>query len=473
MSAGPTSAYAHWAATVPDRWPDALHRLANRYVFDVAACILAGRDDPATAAVRQTVAASAAEPCDLAGGGTAPAMLAALVNGTAAHALDFDDNFAPAAAHGSAVLVPALLAVAQERGLGLAAVRDAYIVGLEVMARVGRGVNPLHRRMGWHATSTVGALGTAAGVGRLLRLEPDRMRAAIALSYSMASGSMAQFGTQAKPLHCGLAAKAGVLSATLAAAGMEAAAEVLEGPYGMQSLMVGRDLEAHRQGPGWAGQDRPYAFDTDMDRGPLALEAYAPLIKLWPTCGSTHTAVQAALALRQAHAHRLSEIESVHVASQRASAANLPFATPTTAAQARFSMPFAVGVALRRGDIGLADFEPEALRDHMASGWPGRVSTSVTPDRDDDPTVPESTVTLRFRDGATAILGLPEAATLGSPGYPITDALLEAKIHSCCVPVIGAAGAEVLVEGLRAADDRPAGALTRWFGHRPDQAAPT
>src|SRR5690606_852739 len=136
---------------------------------------------------------------------------AALVNGAAAHALDFDDNFDPAKAHASAVLVPAILALAEGRAgeppISGFAMLDAYIVGLQIMGRTGQGVNPYHRDRGWHATATLGAIGAAAACARLLRLSAGQAAHALSLATSMASGSMAQFGTMAKPLHAGLAAK--------------------------------------------------------------------------------------------------------------------------------------------------------------------------------------------------------------------------------------------------------------------------
>ena len=136
---------------------------------------------------------------------------AALVNGTAAHALDFDDNFDPAKAHASAVLVPAILALAEQEGASGRACLDAYIAGLQILGRVGQGVNPAHRNRGWHATATVGAIGAAAACARLLRLDararpPTRCRSRPAWP----AGFMSQFGTMTKPVHAGLAAKAGV-----------------------------------------------------------------------------------------------------------------------------------------------------------------------------------------------------------------------------------------------------------------------
>ena len=141
--------------------------------------MIAGADDQAEQSVRAAFAASIGPSGAAAviGGGRAPEAVAALVNGTAAHALDYDDNFRPGITHASAVLVPALLAVAHGRAANGRSFVDAYLVGLETQAIVGRGINPAHYTLGWHATSTVGAIGTAAGTAWLMELDAGGHRA--------------------------------------------------------------------------------------------------------------------------------------------------------------------------------------------------------------------------------------------------------------------------------------------------------
>src|SRR3981189_635507 len=154
----------------------AFSSLARRRAIDALAdafgCMVAVIDDFPTQAVRRAfgteISASGESP--VIGGGRAPAAIAAMVNGTAAHALDYDDNFHPAISHASAVLGPALLAAAWPMKISGRALVDAYLVGLEAQAAVGIGVNPSHYTAGWHSTSTCGAIGTAAGVCRPLGL---------------------------------------------------------------------------------------------------------------------------------------------------------------------------------------------------------------------------------------------------------------------------------------------------------------
>src|SRR5258708_6114774 len=163
---------AEWSHSAGE-FPLLARRRAMDAIADTIGCMVAGVDDFSTQAVRRAVATqiSASGESPVIGGGRAPAAIAAMVTGTAAHALDYDDNFHPAISHASAVLVPALLAAAWPMKMSGRALVDAYLVGLEAQAAVGIGVNPSHYTAGWHSTSTCGAIGTAAGVSPLIRVD--------------------------------------------------------------------------------------------------------------------------------------------------------------------------------------------------------------------------------------------------------------------------------------------------------------
>src|SRR5882672_4022367 len=172
---------------------------------------------------------------------------AALANGTAAHALDYDDMCFVSLAHPSAPLVAAALAAADASGPTGRALLDAYVVGFELEARLGRAMNPRHYQRGWHCTSTLGTIGAAATASRLLG--PDREAAghALAIAASEASGIKENFGSMVKPLHAGLAARNGVIAALLAQAGMTASQAAIDGPQGFLAAM---DSEQPELGPG-------------------------------------------------------------------------------------------------------------------------------------------------------------------------------------------------------------------------------
>jgi 2-methylcitrate dehydratase PrpD len=152
---------------------------------------------------------------------------AALANGTAAHAHDFDDMCFISLAHPSAPLVAAAFAAAELAGASGRELLDAYVVGFEIEGRLGRAMNPRHYQRGWHCTSTLGTIGAAAAVSRLLKLDAATTGHALAIAASEASGLKENFGTMVKPLHGGLAARSGVM-ADCSRAGMTASAAAIE-----------------------------------------------------------------------------------------------------------------------------------------------------------------------------------------------------------------------------------------------------
>ena len=156
-------AFAAWVATVPATWPAEARHQAKRAFIDIIACMVPGSDEDVSRKLWPVVRDQGEGPCDIVGQDqcTGPVM-AALMNGTTAHAMDFDDDFDPAKCHPTAVLAPALMALANLRGKSGADMIDAYIVGLQMIGKIGQGVNPYHRSRGWHATGTVAAVGSLA-----------------------------------------------------------------------------------------------------------------------------------------------------------------------------------------------------------------------------------------------------------------------------------------------------------------------
>lgn len=345
MSAAPTAALAAWVVRTPRIRSRAALALAKHAIKDIVACMIAGARDEAT--LRVSRAARAWGPPS-----------AALVYGTAAHALDYDDNYHPMAGHATAVLAPAIFAMAESRSVSGAAVLDAYIVGLEALALVGNGVNLVHYERGWHSTSTLGPFGAAAACARLLGLDKDGVTAALSVAFSMASGSKLQFGTMAKPLHAGLAAQHGVMAAMLAASGVAGVAEPLEGAWGF------RDLFAGAGSPGY----RPRGIGR-----PLAIERYGLKAKIHPCCASVHTAVDTLLFLKEKYRFDAGDVESIDVLVNRVSYDNLRYPDPKTDTEARFSMQWAMALALLQDRLRLADFTPAALKRRELRAWLPRI----------------------------------------------------------------------------------------------------
>lgn len=363
METNPVLAYGAWLAETPDAWPEAACESARRQFIDVIGVMIPGAAEPVTRKVFETVKDWGAGPSTAIGFGASLAPpWAALVNGTAAHALDFDDNFDPAKAHATAVLVPAILALAEaERASGAACI-DAYIAGLQILGRVGQGVNPAHRNRGWHATATVGAIGAAAACARLLKLDAPRAGHAVSMATSMAAGFMSQFGTMTKPLHAGLAAKSGVFAASLARNGVDAGLETLDGPTGMNRLMVGPDYEQLRDTLTHVEHGQNLRFETRAVGEPLLILSSGFRVKRFPNCGSAHRAMDGILSLKQSNDFTPNQVVSVDIYAPVSHLNNLMYENPEDALQAKFSLEYGVACALLTGNCTLADFTDEAAR---------------------------------------------------------------------------------------------------------------
>src|SRR5258706_2662274 len=162
---------------------------------------------------------------------------AALVNGTAAHALDYDDVTWGLIGHPSVSLVPSVLALGEMLGASGMDVLHAYVVGFEVMAKLGRTTQPQHSLDGgWHATGTIGAFGATAACCKLLGLNAEQTGHALGIAYSMTSGNVANFGTMCKPLHAGLAARNGVEAAQWAQRGFTSLPHPFDGPRSFHAV---------------------------------------------------------------------------------------------------------------------------------------------------------------------------------------------------------------------------------------------
>ena len=226
-----TARLAEFAATArPAASAQAMMRLS---LADWAACGAAGAGEPVAAIVRQMVLAEAGRgEAGLIGGGRVPARAAALANGTISHALDYDDTHFGHIGHPSVAVIPAALALAERQGAPAADFLDACLIGAEASVRVGLWLGRGHYQAGFHQTATAGAFGAVLAAGRLLALDPARLRQALGLVATRASGLKAEFGTMGKPYNAGIAAANGVECALLAGAGFVAREDALEAGFG-------------------------------------------------------------------------------------------------------------------------------------------------------------------------------------------------------------------------------------------------
>ena len=427
-SASPLDALAHWTSSVAADWSAEALQTGHMALTDTVGCMLAGAGSGLTHKLWAAIGDWGDGACSLAGRTESlSAPWAALYNGACAHALDFDDNFDPAKAHASAVLVPALLAVAELEDRSVADLIDAYIVGLQIMGRVGQAVNPFHRNRGWHATATLGAIGAAAGCARLLRLPAAQTAHAISMSTSRAGGFMSQFGSETKPLHAGFAASGGVQSALMARAGLTAGADTLGGPNALRTLMVGPDVEAlAEQMRGTAEHGQTMTFAGGDIGTPLHVETYGLKIKRFPNCGSVHRALDGVLALREAHGLTLETTAEIFVRAPESHLRNLMYETPTNEAEAKFSLEYNLAAGLKSGMVTLADFTDEAIARADVRAFFPKIRKEYVPKMESEfPTE----VHIRTTDGETHSTQIK--MPIGSKSAPITLEQLFDKFDAC------------------------------------------
>lgn len=423
----PLLAYGGWLAGTPDAWPAEALDAARNAFLDTIGVAIPGAAEPVTGKVLATVRPWGEGRCTAIGfavGLAAP--WAALVNGTAAHALDFDDNFDPAKAHASAVLVPAILALAEQEGASGHACLDAYIAGLQIMGRVGQGVNPAHRNRGWHATGTLGAIGAAAACARLLRLPEREAACALSIATSMAGGFMSQFGTSVKPIHAGLAAKAGVMATGLAREGIDAGLHTLDGPTGMNRLMVGPDLDELRAGLTHVEHGQTLRFETGHVGEPLLILSSGLKVKRFPNCGSAHRAMDGLLALIDEHGFAAGDIVEVRVSAPASHLANLMYEDPRTPAQARFSLEYALATIALRRRCALADFAEEAvMAPEIRAFYPRVVRVPVNKGEGEFPTRVEVTLS------GGSVHRIDVEMPVGSLAAPLSERQYGIKFDEC------------------------------------------
>ena len=448
MRASAIETLATFIATVPrDRHPATAIDRAKLAFADTMGCILLGARSDDAGVVTATAAPWGTGRAPVFGAGaTLPAPWAAMANATAAHAYDLDDYTLVANDHPSAVLVPALLAAAsQKEQVSGAALLDAYLIGLEVIFRLGEAVNMGHYKLGWHTTSTLDSLGATAAICRLMGVGADGTAAALSLTTSMGSGYVSQFGTMAKPLHAGLSAKTGIVAAGLGQAGATANLDALDGPVSFATLLVP---------DGMADFDRALAGLG----APWAIEEFGLGAKLYPSCGYIHRAIDAAVDLHdRLGLGAADEIDSVTVSLPDFYLAVLPYGVPCNRREALFSPAFCVALALLTGGNRVRDVLVDGLERDDVLALSGRISVSERLPRDarlnldpDDPDI----VTVRLKNGRQARSAV--GAWRGVPGQALSPAAFETKFHDCCDAV--------LPDGQQAAAERVFDALMRLDG---------
>ena len=416
--AGMASALAFDELSAPVR------ELARQCVLDYLGVALAGAQDPLVRILlNETAEAGGSPQASIIGHSERlPALSAALVNGAAAHALDYDDVNMAMPGHPSVAILPGLLAVAELKGSSGPEFITAFVAGYETACRIGAALRPGHYNLGFHSTGTIGSFGAAAACSRLLGLDGETTAIALGIAGTQAAGLKSQFGTMCKPFHAGKAAQNGLLAARLAQRGFSSRTDIVECVQGF----------ALTHGPDFV----PEASFATPEAG---FHLLANLFKYHAACYFTHAPIECARRLRAEHKLTPDMIAGITVKIDASCdrVCNIPI--PVDGLQSKFSLRQTVAMALAGVDTAsLGAYNAENARDpgivklrervrfEWQQGWPQTLSELELELADGrrvsarhDAGIPAADIAeqserlgAKFDDLVAAVLGAPRAREL-------------------------------------------------------------
>jgi 2-methylcitrate dehydratase PrpD len=415
-----------------DELPEPVRELARQCVLDYLGCAVAGAGDPLVRLLLDEMAEAGgtAQACVIGHRLRLPALAAALVNGAAGHALDYDDVNLAMPGHPSVAILPALLALAEPRGSSGREIVTAFVAGYETACRIGMALQPGHYALGFHSTATIGSLGAAAACARLLGLDVEATAVALGIAGTQAAGLKSQFGTMCKPFHAGKAAQNGLLAARLAARGFSSRPDLLECDQGF----------AATHGPDFS----PEAALAMPENG---FHLFANLFKYHAACYMTHAPIECARRVRRDRGPTPDAIAAITLRLDPGCNRICNIPAPVDGLQSKFSLRQTVAMALAGVDTAsLGAYSEKNARD------PELIRL-------------REMVTLDFREGWPSTLAEIEVTFAGSgrvearhdAGIPATDIAeqgerLAAKFGALVEPVLGAPRARELRQTIAGLD---------------------
>jgi 2-methylcitrate dehydratase PrpD len=418
-----------------DQLPPEAVAVAKLGFTDCIAVMIAGSDEPVVKIARDVlVSKTGTEEARLVPSGERLSGAdAALVNGTAGHAFDYDDVALDG--HPSAVLVPAILAEAEALDASGRDMITAYVAGYEVWAELlARDQDHLHTK-GWHPTCVFGAVAAAAAGATLRRLDAERAATALAIAASEASGVSANFGTMMKPLQVGRSAQSGVLAARLAAAGLTAALDALEHPNGYLAAFSPKGR-----------------IDVEADVSQLGVTWRIVTerlnVKQYPMCYLTHRVIDGVVDLAKQHDIDPRTVERVDVRIGALQTELLRNHRPQTGLEAKFSLEFAVASGLAARGAGLSELTDDFVRRSDVQGLIGKVHyETVSETLPGLPWAPFDQVTVTLT-GGKVVQSPPMRHARGSVEAPLSGAELRRKFDGCVGGKLAAADGAALFAAL-------------------------
>jgi 2-methylcitrate dehydratase PrpD len=392
----------------PSDVPADVRHEAKRALVNIVGCALGGAQEAATDIAVASLGRFAGPPSAKVLGRSEryDPLFASLLNGISSHVHDFDDTTPSNYIHASSPVASALFAYASESPVSGADFLHAFILGFEVISRIGVATYPAHYEAGWHSTGSVGVFGAAVGIGRFLRLGPEAMTNAISLAATQSAGLREMFGSMGKAFHPGRSAQSGYMAALLAQGGFTGGRYPIESPRGFAAVEAGTyDLTKITLGLG--------------DEFELRRNTYKPF-----PCGIVvHPTIDAAIQLKTAHGFAGEEVQAVELRVAPLVKDLCNKKVISTGLEGKFSIYHAAALGLERGRAKLQDFTDAAVNDSALRRL--RELTEAV----GDPEVSEDAVVIRvtLKDGRE--VGMHLEQSLGNLKRPLSDAQLEAKFR--------------------------------------------
>lgn len=388
--------------------PQDVHHEAKRAVLNIVGCALGGANHTSMDITMQALGPYSGPPTANVLGRSErfDPLLVSILNGISSHIHDYDDTLPKNYIHASSPVASALFAYASSCKVTGLAFLHAFILGFEVISRIGNATYPEYYEAGWHSTGSLGVFGAAVAIGKLLRLDAEQMTYAIGIAATQSSGIRDMFGSMAKALHPGRAAQSGYMAALLAQKGLTAGRTPLEGPRGIIAVSI-----------------ESYDLDKITNNWGSSFELRDNTYKPFPSGIVIHPTIDACIQLRDKHRLTADQIAGVELRVAPLVKDLCNKKDISVGLEGKFSIYHAAAIGLGRGKGGLAEFTDEAVNDPMLKNLRD-VITAVG-----DPTVNEDSVVVevRLKDGCT--VGMTLQGSLGNLARPLSDAQLEVKFR--------------------------------------------
>lgn len=397
--------------------PEAL-RTAGDAAFDCVGVALAGAAQPLGKMMLEMTREEGGNPeATVIGGGLCTSRtMAALANGTLAHALDYDDM--GSFGHPSAVLLPPVLALGEKLGASGREILTAYVIGFEVGANLSAASHYVQTERGFHSTVLFGTMGATAAAARLLKLSVEQSVMAFGIAGSMPAGVVQNFGTMVKPLHAGMAARNGVLAALLARKGYVGTDAIFRSRLGFFSTYVGEgnyDLDKAVNGLG-----NPFRLQDTL------------VVKKYPCCGTTHSALDSVLSLMREDNLSFQDIAEVTVEGLPYLSHVLLYPQPKQGLNGKFSVHYNVAAAILDGKVAIDSHSDRMLHRPLVKEALAKVHVEVQSRWDPRYTAAptETPVTIRLKDGRVLTRSTNRHTMHGTPKDPLREDELVSKFES-------------------------------------------